>query len=282
MHCQLYGRDLRERQGYPEDLWITHFDADEYFAMGPITRVRPQQREVDVDIKMWLEGLPASVDGLIMPRLAVINGGELTGQPLDSAPTDILGSRYFEPRAYTTLKMTKSMCFGKWIARMRVFDVANTTNDHVHVLPQDIFQDAPCTNMLQTDLCSKYTLSGPKPPFPTWLREYSSPQLYHFVSRSKEECARKAANHAQGRSATRPTMRATNPGHRGLPSSTLCDIDGWERKPRSYNLWQYADAVEGRARHLRVVSEEVDEPQAQAEEPQLISPWDLSDFSSPL
>lgn len=232
--------------------WITHFDGDEYLALGPPFSSRPSmKRAVDLNLKDFLRRIPAKTPAFIMPRLQIQNGPEMTGQLVMQPPTQQLGPLFFEPRAYTTMKTPGfHMCLGKWFVRGTVTDVVPHS---VHVPGLD-GMNAPCSNLRRTPYCNRVELAeGEKfeQSFdrPLWLNNYTSLHLLHYEARSLKECEEKAGNHRLGISATR-RPNSTVPSHRGRDTSRACSTEGWDTKMRTYQLWQYGDAVDRAVRDL--------------------------------
>lgn len=142
-HCKEHGHEERAHQGYPRDLWVTNFDGDEYLAPAtPLLFEQPSAPAKPFDVKAWLKDLP--LDAVWLPRRSLVNGGDLTGELLQHAPTALLGDRFFEPRVYTRLDNSKSSvrntCLGKakpkWIGRVAPMDLAQTVSASIRTPPR--------------------------------------------------------------------------------------------------------------------------------------------------
>lgn len=227
--------------------WLTNFDGDEYLHFGP-PQLAPKQSNSStsstIDSAMWrpwstrtvLAAVPSHISGLIMPRLSFTSVTHPGAEPEHAVPpTQLFGNRFFEPAAYTAVPRTvsdggmpMSACFGKPL--MRVGHRAGLImRNHFLRFDNDRqsgvgYYFAPLTSMLALGHCAGIAGSGPRrlpsgvspaPSAEAALRSYSALQLYHYVTRSVQECKLKEYHQGHGFSAAGYSENAAHKGPAG-------------------------------------------------------------------
>lgn len=259
--CTKHGRKDRARAGYPPHLWIANLDADEYIApANPVLTAMPSSPAVLFNLKAWLSQFPANA--ALVPRRNLINSGDLTGKILLKPPVDVLGPRFFEPRAYTRLSPQARACRvsatnrsspgtmatvystaprPKWIVRASSLDRMQYTPASIHGLPRDIFKFRDSTLLFsngQRFPCNETTKDD-------WMHGYDGPIIFHVTKRSVAECMMKAMNQGKGVAATVDLNAGTqHAAHRGRKAIKCAGEDRWVEEERIFNLLQHAGAVE--------------------------------------
>ena len=222
--------------------WVAFWDADEYLTRGPPVRRdyyhgnRDRARFGDIRTE-FARRLKAHVDVLMLPRTDIANvrtsNGTLVG--FDAPPTDQFGPRYFEPRLYTTpIFPLVPHCPGKYFIRASdggALQEKESLGIHKVYFPQPEADQTQSKIQMGFHPLKKFQDAYEKCREGHWsvFPNYTSLRLYHYISRSVEEC--KTKEHNQKIGGHRQAVRVETPGGkikpswRGQPGQTRVNCD---------------------------------------------------------
>lgn len=286
-HC------LRASERASDVGWLATFDMDEYLHLGPPLGPGAAKAARGAQWRPWnvrtvLAKVPAHLDAMIMPRLPVYDTRRADGKPTHPRPpVEKLGETFFEPSVYTAARLapvmrgahTLSMCRGKVLARL---GRGLTMNPHF------VFRDgrpygAALTSLRFHPKCANVNLTarsprGVRPARADELLDYSALHLFHFTSRSLEECQAKTRDSAAGIAAAirtdenRSAHRASGRLPCNLPEKQVVHVHGLSTAARATNA--HVELLDRRAREQAAAraDEPIRQPEVQVSGP-LWSAW---------